>query len=67
MPTPAQYLTSRVRIHCAQNANTSKFLLWRGFTAKCGTAVRTISFVSDNPVHIEHQRIVILTEFVNKR
>jgi protein PhnA len=42
-----------------------------GFTAKRGTAVRSISLVEDNPAHIEGrvegQRIVILTEFVKKR
>jgi len=42
-----------------------------GFTAKRGTAVRSISLVSDNAGHIEGrvegQRIVILTEFVKKR
>ena len=42
-----------------------------GFTAKRGTAVRGISLVADNPLHIEGrvegQRIVILTEFVKKR
>lgn len=40
------------------------------FTAKRGTAVRSISLVSDNPEHIEGkvegQRIVILTKFVKK-
>ncbi|MFT4961687.1 MAG: protein PhnA [Paracoccaceae bacterium] len=42
-----------------------------GFTAKRGTAVRSISLVADNAGHIEGrvegQRIVILTEFVKKR
>ena len=42
-----------------------------GFTAKRGTAMRNISLVPDHPAHIEgrveHQRIVILTELVNKR
>lgn len=42
-----------------------------GFTAKRGTAVRSISLVADNPAHIEGrvegQRIVILTEFVKKK
>ncbi|MFT5007139.1 MAG: protein PhnA [Yoonia sp.] len=42
-----------------------------GFTAKRGTAVRSISLVSDNAGHIEgrveSQRIVILTEFVKKK
>ncbi len=42
-----------------------------GFTAKRGTAVRSISLVEDNPAHIEGrvegQRIVILTAFVKKR
>ncbi|MEP3347476.1 MAG: PhnA domain-containing protein [Litoreibacter sp.] len=42
-----------------------------GFTAKRGTAVRSISLVSDNAGHIEGrvegQRIVILTEFVKKK
>jgi protein PhnA len=42
-----------------------------GFTAKRGTAVRSISLVADNAAHIEGrvegQRIVILTEFVKKR
>ncbi|MEE9387895.1 MAG: PhnA domain-containing protein [Paracoccaceae bacterium] len=42
-----------------------------GFTAKRGTAVRSISLVTDNAAHIEGrvegQRIVILTEFVKKR
>lgn len=41
-----------------------------GFTAKRGTAVRNISLVQDNPLHIEGrvngQQIVILTEFVKK-
>ncbi len=41
-----------------------------GFTAKRGTAVRTISLVQENPEHIEGrvngQRIVILTKFVKK-
>ncbi|WP_294227480.1 alkylphosphonate utilization protein [uncultured Shimia sp.] len=41
-----------------------------GFTAKRGTAVRSISLVMDNPEHIEgrveSQRIVILTKFVKK-
>jgi len=41
-----------------------------GFTAKRGTAVRNISLVSDNELHIEGrvegQQIVILTEFVKK-
>lgn len=40
------------------------------FTAKRGTAVRSISLVADNAAHIEGrvegQRIVILTEFVKK-
>lgn len=40
------------------------------FTAKRGTAVRSISLVSDNAKHIEgrvnSQQIVILTEFVKK-
>ena len=40
------------------------------FTAKRGTAVRSISLVEDNPEHIEGkvegQRIVILTKFVKK-
>ena len=40
------------------------------FTAKRGTAVRSISLVADNPEHIEGrvegQRIVILTKFVKK-
>jgi len=42
-----------------------------GFTAKRGTAVRSISLVGDNPAHIEGrvqgQRIVILTEFVKRK
>ncbi|MGB0799337.1 MAG: PhnA domain-containing protein [Planktomarina sp.] len=42
-----------------------------GFTAKRGTAVRSISLVQDNDAHIEGrvegQRIVILTEFVKKK
>jgi protein PhnA len=42
-----------------------------GFTAKRGTAVRSISLVADNAGHIEgrveNQRIVILTEFVKKK
>lgn len=42
-----------------------------GFTAKRGTAVRSISLVADNAGHIEgrveSQRIVILTEFVKKK
>ncbi len=42
-----------------------------GFTAKRGTAVRSISLVQDNPEHIEGrvegQRIVILTQFVKKK
>lgn len=42
-----------------------------GFTAKRGTAVRSISLVSDNAGHIEGrvegQRIVILTEFVKRK
>ncbi len=42
-----------------------------GFTAKRGTAVRSISLVADNPAHIEGrvegQRIVILTEFVKRK
>ncbi|MGH1331267.1 MAG: PhnA domain-containing protein [Paracoccaceae bacterium] len=42
-----------------------------GFTAKRGTAVRSISLVAENAGHIEGrvegQRIVILTEFVKKR
>lgn len=42
-----------------------------GFTAKRGTAVRSISLVADNSKHIEGringQRIVILTEFVKKQ
>ncbi len=42
-----------------------------GFTAKRGTAVRSISLVADTPAQIEGrvegQRIVILTEFVKKR
>ena len=41
-----------------------------GFTAKRGTAVRSISLVADNPEHIEGrvngQQIVILTQFVKK-
>jgi protein PhnA len=41
-----------------------------GFTAKRGTAVRSISVVHDNAAHIEGrvngQQIVILTEFVKK-
>ena len=41
-----------------------------GFTAKRGTAVRNISLVPDNALHIEGrvngQQIVILTEFVKK-
>ncbi|MBT7943018.1 MAG: PhnA protein, partial [Alphaproteobacteria bacterium] len=41
-----------------------------GFTAKRGTAVRGISLVMDNPLHIEGrvngQQIVILTEFIRK-
>ncbi len=41
-----------------------------GFTAKQGTAVRSISLVQDNPGQIEgkveSQRIVILTEYVKK-
>lgn len=41
-----------------------------GFTAKRGTAVRSISLVPDNAAHIEGrvegQQIVILTEFVKK-
>jgi protein PhnA len=41
-----------------------------GFTAKRGTAVRSISLVVDNEGHIEErvnaQRIVILTAFVKK-
>lgn len=41
-----------------------------GFTAKRGTAVRGISLVADNELHIEGrvngQQIVILTEFVKK-
>ena len=41
-----------------------------GFTAKRGTAVRSISLVDDNPDHIEGrvsgQQIVILTKFVRK-
>jgi protein PhnA len=41
-----------------------------GFTAKRGTAVRNISLVPDNELHIEGrvngQQIVILTEFVKK-
>ncbi len=40
------------------------------FTAKRGTAVRSISLVADNPEHIEGrvngQQIVILTQFVKK-
>lgn len=42
-----------------------------GFTAKRGTAVRSISLVADNAGHIEgrveSQRIVILTEFVKRK
>lgn len=42
-----------------------------GFTAKRGTAVRSIALVADNGAHIEGrvdgQRIVILTEFVKKK
>lgn len=42
-----------------------------GFTAKRGTAVRSISLVQDNAGHIEGrvegQRIVILTEFVKRK
>tara|TARA_R110002051_G_scaffold93824_2_gene163595 strand:+ start:7387 stop:7905 length:519 start_codon:yes stop_codon:yes gene_type:complete len=42
-----------------------------GFTAKRGTAVRSISLVHDNAGHIEGrvegQRIVILTEFVKRK
>ena len=42
-----------------------------GFTAKRGTAVRSIALVADNAGHIEGrvegQRIVILTEFVKKK
>ncbi|WP_415233433.1 PhnA domain-containing protein [Pseudorhodobacter sp.] len=42
-----------------------------GFTAKRGTAVRSITLVADNAAHIEGrvdgQRIVILTEFVKKK
>lgn len=42
-----------------------------GFTAKRGTAVRSISLVTDNPAHIQGrvqgQRIIILTEFVKKQ
>lgn len=42
-----------------------------GFTAKRGTAVRSIALVPDNPAHIEGrvegQRIVILTQFVKKK
>jgi len=42
-----------------------------GFTAKRGTAVRSVSLVADNSGHIEGrvegQRITILTEFVKKR
>lgn len=42
-----------------------------GFTAKRGTAVRGISLVPDNALHIEGkvegQRIVILTEFVKRK
>ncbi len=42
-----------------------------GFTAKRGTAVRSITLVADNAGHIEGrvdgQRIVILTEFVKKK
>jgi len=42
-----------------------------GFTAKRGTAVRSISLVSDNAGHIEGrvegQRIVFLTELVKKK
>jgi len=60
-----------VRIHCAPNATTSNPIPGAGFTAKRGTAVRNISLVPDHPAHIEgrvkHQRIVILTKFVNKR
>jgi protein PhnA len=41
-----------------------------GFTAKRGTAVRSISLVADTPEHIEGrvegQRIVILTKFVKR-
>lgn len=41
-----------------------------GFTAKRGTAVRSISLVPDNSEHIEGrvngQKIVILTQFVKK-
>ncbi len=41
-----------------------------GFTAKRGTAVRNISLVHDNPLHIEGkvsgQQIVILTQYVKK-
>lgn len=42
-----------------------------GFTAKRGTAVRGISLVADNALHIEGrvegQRIILLTEFVKKK
>jgi protein PhnA len=42
-----------------------------GFTAKRGVAVRNISLVPDNALHIEGkvegQRIVILTEFVKRK
>ena len=42
-----------------------------GFTAKRGTAVRSIALVKDNANHIEgrveSQRIVILTEFVKRK
>ncbi len=42
-----------------------------GFTAKRGTAVRSISLVQENAGHIEGrvegQRIVILTEFVKRK
>ena len=42
-----------------------------GFTAKRGTAVRSIALVKDNADHIEgrveNQRIVILTEFVKRK
>ncbi len=71
--TRAKHLDSNgALLEAGDTVTLTKDLTVKGanFTAKRGTAVRSISLVADNPEHIEGrvsgQQIVILTKFVKK-
>lgn len=72
-PTVEHFDSNGMRLEHGDTVVLVKDLVVKGagFTAKRGTAVRGISLVPDNALHIEGkvegQRIVILTEFVKRK